>query len=170
MSKSEHKYFLSLYTPIHENFEKFCRARAYGRMDPEDLMNDTLLIAYQKISQLKSKESFLSYLFSIAIRLLANNKKKKKEELFFANDTFHSIPDKNMQTDIDIDVYFLYQALTLLPTYQREAIILFEISGFNLKEVSQIQHASLSAVKQRLKRGREKLKRILTHSFENKLT
>ena len=52
---------------------------------------------------------------------------------------------------------FLHQALALLPDAQREAVILFEISGFNLKEVAEIQEASLSAVKQRLKRGRERL-------------
>ena len=48
----------------------------------------------------------------------------------------------------------LYKALNTLPTNQKEALILFEISGFSIKEVCEIQKSSESAVKQRLKRGR----------------
>ena len=47
-------------------------------------------------------------------------------------------------------------------------LILFEISGFSIKEVAGLQAASISAVKQRLKRGREKLTEILTFESEYK--
>jgi DNA-directed RNA polymerase specialized sigma24 family protein len=57
----------------------------------------------------------------------------------------------------------LYEALAQLPHEQRESIILFEISGFSIQEITVIQNASESAVKQRLKRGREKLMEILTY-------
>ena len=82
MKKSKQDIFLELYKPVHERFERFCRARVYGDMDYKDLMNDTLLVAYQKFESLKSKEAFLSFLFGISIRLLANNNKKKKAEIF----------------------------------------------------------------------------------------
>jgi len=62
----------------------------------------------------------------------------------------------------------LHRALALLPEAQREALILFEISGFSIKEVAGLQAASISAVKQRLKRGREKLTEILTFESEYK--
>jgi RNA polymerase sigma-70 factor (ECF subfamily) len=52
---------------------------------------------------------------------------------------------------------------------QREAIILFEIAGFSIKEIVVIQNASESAVKQRLKRGREKLVEILTYESSLKM-
>jgi RNA polymerase sigma-70 factor (ECF subfamily) len=58
-------------------------------------------------------------------------------------------------------VRLLYEALQKLPEEQREAIILFEISGFSLKEVQQIQGAGLSAVKSRIVRGKKKLARLL---------
>jgi RNA polymerase sigma-70 factor (ECF subfamily) len=60
-------------------------------------------------------------------------------------------------------VHFLHVALAQLVDEQREAIILFEISGFSIKEIVEIQASSESAVKQRLKRGREKLVEILTY-------
>ena len=56
--------FLRLYEPIHDRFERFCRARVYGDMEFRDLMNETLLVAFEKFDTLKSKDAFLSFLFS----------------------------------------------------------------------------------------------------------
>ncbi len=168
MSKKQHAYFMKLYEPVHARFERFCRARVYGRMDYEDLMNETLLVAYQKLDTLKSEAAFLSFLFSIAVRILANDNRKKKEELEVSEHALKAFPDVNANSDIDTDVTFLHQALNCLPEAQKEAIILFEIAGFNLKEISEIQEATLSAVKQRLKRGRESLTEILTKVQEYK--
>ena len=58
--------------------------------------------------------------------------------------------------------------MSLLPEEQKEAVILFEISGFSIKEICEIQQAGESAVKQRLKRGRQKLTEILTFESEFK--
>jgi RNA polymerase sigma-70 factor (ECF subfamily) len=127
-----------------------------------------LVVAFQKVDTLRSEASFLSFLFSISVRLLANNKRKKKEEVGFSTEFLASFPDQNAQTDLDADVSFLHEALLCLPEEQREAIILFEISGFNLKEISDMQEVSLSAVKQRLRRGRIKLTEVLTFVSQTK--
>ena len=78
MAKSNQEQFLELYQPVHAQFERFCRARAFGDMPYQDLMNDTLLIGYQKMGHLKSDKAFLSYLIGIAIRVLSNAKRKLK--------------------------------------------------------------------------------------------
>lgn len=78
MTKQEE--FLALYEPVHERFERFCRARVYGNLDYRDLMNDTLIVAYTKIDELKSNDAFVYFLFGIAVRILSNNKRKKHEE------------------------------------------------------------------------------------------
>ncbi len=162
MNKSKQDKFLALYEPVHDRFERFCRARAYGDMDYNDLMNETLLVAYQKIDSLKSESSFLSFLFGISVRLLANNNRKMKESSYEENEQVYGYVDFKNQTETDAEVYLLHQTLAQLPTDQREAIILFEISGFSIKEIAKIQEASESAIKQRLKRGREKLTELLT--------
>jgi RNA polymerase sigma-70 factor (ECF subfamily) len=167
MVKAKQEHFLSLYEPIHDRFERFCRARVYGNMEYQDLMNDTLLIAFQKFETLKSDKAFLSFLFGISVRILANNNKKKKEVGLIEVDQIFSLPDLNNDSSKDAEVHFLYQALAKLNDEQRESIILFEISGFSIKEISEIQSVSESAVKQRLKRGREQLLSIL--NFESTL-
>lgn len=162
MNKKQ-KDFLTLYEPIHDRFERFCRARVYGDMDFRDLINETLLKAYQKFDELRSKEAFLSFLFSISVRILANNKRKLKED----SDQFETkssvLFDVNSNTESSAEIYFLHKALAQLSEDQRESIILFEISGFSIKEIAKIQSTTESSVKQRLRRGRMKLKEILTY-------
>ena len=160
--KEKQEKFLQLYEPIHDRFERFCRARAYGGIDYQDLINDTLLVAFEKLDTLKSEKAFLSFLFSISVRILSN-KNKKKKETSLNESTEYSLQDLNAKTEHSTEVYFLYQALSQLPDVQKEAIILFEISGFSIKDIVEIQSASESAVKQRLKRGREKLFEILNY-------
>lgn len=162
MNKRKQKEFLNLYEPIHDRFERFCRARVYGDMDYRDLMNETLLRAYQKFDELRAKEAFLSFLFSISVRILANNKRKRKENTDEFERKAMLAVSENSRTDQNADVYFLHKALAQLPDEQRECIILFEISGFSIKEIVEIQNTTESAVKQRLRRGRIRLKELLT--------
>lgn len=165
--ETQQEHFLKLYKPIHDRFERFCRVRVYGNMDYEDLMNDTLLIAYQKLNTLKSEAAFFSFLVGISIRVLANHHKKKKEDSLGEFDHLN-INDVNANASRDAEISMLYQALSLLPDAQRECIILFEISGFSIKEIMEIQQAKESAIKQRLKRARASLKEILSHNLTTK--
>jgi RNA polymerase sigma factor (sigma-70 family) len=49
-------------------------------------------------------------------------------------------------------------ALATLEPAQREAIVLFELHGYSIEEIAEIQRASVAAVKSRLTRGRDRLR------------
>lgn len=166
MSKEKQKEFLTLYKPIHDSFERFCRARAYSEMPYADLMNESLLLAYQKLDQFNKSASFLSFLIGISIRLLANSRKKKRTERIPDQQLFMNFPDPSGQFDKQFDVELLHKALAHLPQLQREAIILFEINGFQIKEIMNIQHSTEASVKQRLSRGRKALKQIISKELD----
>ena len=151
MNNKKQKKFLTLYEPVHERFERFCRVRVYGQMEFRDLMNDTLVIAFQKFQELKSEKAFLSFLFGISIRVLSNANKKKREVDYIDDTTLLNIPSDN-RADSDAEIYMLYQALAKLPEEQKESIILFELTGFLIKEIAALHQVSESAVKQRLVR------------------
>ena len=161
MSSLKQKKFLELYKPIHDRFERFCRARAYADMPYEDLINETLLIAYQKMNEIKKQTSFLSYLIGISIRILANSRKKHKALISEDEFVLKNFQDPENLIEKQFEVEMLHQALAMLPDQQRESLILFEIVGFSIKEIMDLQNSSESAVKQRLARGRKGLYNIL---------
>jgi RNA polymerase sigma-70 factor, ECF subfamily len=59
----------------------------------------------------------------------------------------------------DLDV--LLASLDRLPLREREAIVLFEISGLSIKEIQAIQGGTISGVKSRMGRARRKLRRLV---------
>lgn len=159
MSQTKKAAFMELYTPVHDRFERFCRARVYGDTDFKDLMHDTIVIAFEKFDKLEDPKAFLHFLFGISIRVLANT--NRKQRLIHVTDEDQLIPDESARADRNEDVHLLYQALSKLPEEQREALVLFEISGFAIAEIAELQNAGISAVKQRLARGRKALSELL---------
>jgi RNA polymerase sigma-70 factor (ECF subfamily) len=136
-------------------------------MEYGDLINETLLVAFEKLDTLKSKDAFLGFLFGISVRILSNNNKKMRERPLNTNDNLSETMSSTNKTELDTEIHFLYKALSELSENQRECLILFEISGFKIKEIAKIQNASEDAIKQRLKRGRKQLSEIM--AFESEL-
>lgn len=165
MAMLKQKQFLKLYQPVHKRFEKFCRARAFGDMPYKDLMNETLLIAFSKIKKLNNEDAFLSFLIGIAIRVLSNSKRKQKP-LSTEDFEFDNYADPTGSIERKFEIEMLYKALATLPVKQREALILFEITGYSIKEIMQIQKSGSSAVKQRLSRGRKELAKVVKRYME----
>jgi RNA polymerase sigma-70 factor (ECF subfamily) len=158
--------FLTLYEPVHQSFERFCKARSYGQMPFKDLMQETLLIAYTKFEHLKEPDKFLYYLFGIATRILSNQRKKVQYEALTEMQSARAIiqpaADRRAETEQ------LYKALSMLPIEQREALILYEIIGFSIKEIAGFQQKSEEAIRQQLSRGRKKLLSLLSPNTESK--
>ena len=167
MAENKKIAFMKLYEPVHEKFERFCKARVYGQLDYKDLMHDTIVIAYNKFETIKEPKAFLHFLFGVAIRILSNNSKKKSLDY---KENLHQLECiTNEKTDIErtIELEHLKIALSRLPEDQRETLLLFEIVGFSIKEISHLQQIGESAVKQRLSRGRQNLVQILSPKSTN---
>jgi RNA polymerase sigma-70 factor (ECF subfamily) len=60
------------------------------------------------------------------------------------------------------------QAVAALPPLQREVLILAEYEGMTLEEITRITGTDVAAVKSRLHRGRENLRRMLASLVETK--
>jgi RNA polymerase sigma-70 factor, ECF subfamily len=179
MTDRQHQ-FLSAFEPIRPNLERFVRAMARRwNDDPEaaqDLLADTI----------RQPEALLSFCFTIATRLHRKHRANAaryarldeqkleygstarayahygddSQDVHASHGTYslHSEAEPLYETD---DIARLYQALERLPDKQREAVIMFEILGFSMKEIQAAQGGTLIAVKVRVSRGRSELARIL---------
>lgn len=161
MEDIKQKDFLALYEPIHDSFIRFCAAKSYKIIELDDLVNESILNAYGNFENLRDPKAFLSFMFSIANNII-KNALRRKNTLVFQYEIDQRIEDKSCaKNDEKYDIEILYKALHSLPELQKEAIILFEINGFSIQEIAEMQQSGISSVKQRLKRGREKLAQIL---------
>lgn len=159
------KKFLKHFEPVRADLSRFCSALTRNSFDTKDLVNETLLSAFENFDNIKDKSSFKSYLFTTASRIYKRGKIKQKR-MDYKDDLAE--PEGTNNTEVNEDVNFLYECMDKLPEEQKEALILFEINGMKIKEISEIQSASESAVKSRLARGREKLKEIVEEELKVK--
>jgi RNA polymerase sigma-70 factor (ECF subfamily) len=158
MELTKQERFMQVYEPVHERFERFCKTRANAEFPFKDIMHDTLVVAFEKFDELKSKEAFLHFLFGTAVRILANHRKKKRPEyLDQLNAKYEHVHNESSLIEKQFEINDLYACLKELDQVTSECIILFEISGFSIKEIMGIQNLSEATVKQRLSRGRKQL-------------
>jgi RNA polymerase sigma-70 factor (ECF subfamily) len=161
------KRFMELYEPVHGSFERFCKARSFGVCDFNDLMHDTLVIAFEQFDSLTHRAAFLAFLFGIANKVHANFRRKHKPVSFSDMKGVENTQDQSFSIDKKFQHDELYAALNKLTSEYRTCIILFEIAGFSLKETAEIQECTVEAVKQRLSRGRKMLKEVLSEKTTN---
>jgi RNA polymerase sigma-70 factor (ECF subfamily) len=69
---------------------------------------------------------------------------------------------KGTSAETLLDVQALYRALNRLPEKQRNAVVLFEINGFSVREIAGMQASTEASVKMKLSRGRKRLRELLT--------
>jgi RNA polymerase sigma-70 factor, ECF subfamily len=146
---------------IYPRLWRFALALTKDEDDAKDLVSETVLAAYERFDSVRDEKAFLSFLFTIATRVHRHKERRARWFGAFDQDTAAKMPSGMQSPEIDAEVALLLQAMKKLPTKQRETVSLFEISGFSLDEIREIQGGSLSGVKSRLKRGREALAELL---------
>jgi RNA polymerase sigma-70 factor (ECF subfamily) len=153
--------FLLLLGPVYQRFENFVFAMTRDGEEARDLVAETLLRAYESFDRLKSREAFLSYLFSIASREAGRRRRRARWFGGWSQEAAEMLEWGGTPPDVGHDVELLYRALATLPHQQREAVVLFEIAGLSLREIQEIQGGTLSGVKVRIHRGRRRLAGLL---------
>jgi RNA polymerase sigma-70 factor (ECF subfamily) len=153
--------FLRLLLPLRDRLARYARAVSRRREEADDLVSDTILAALEGFDRLRNREAFAGYLFRIASRLQKRRRWRSKLFGAFDEDRAGAIASSSASPETTADVVLLHRALGELPAAQREAVVLFEISGLSLEEIRAIQGGSISAVKSRVSRGRQELARLL---------
>jgi RNA polymerase sigma-70 factor (ECF subfamily) len=155
--------FMELYAPVHGRLVRYIQTIVWNREDAKDIVSETLLKAYENFESVRLPESFIFYLFTIARRLA--HKMERRNRWWGLYDHTHSekMADPHNNADSRTEMNEFKRALNRLPQKQREAIILFEISGFSLAEIQKLQGGSISGVKSRLLRARNELGKMLEY-------
>ena len=155
------KEFLEFYNPIHDPFSRFCRAISGNIDDSKDLIQDSILNVLESFDKIRDISAFKSYIFSVASNLNKMKHRKNKFKAHFNNQEMNQIIDSTQNPEYMADFNIIYEKILSLPQKMSETIILYHISDLSLKEIQKIQGGSLSGVKLRLKRGREKVLKLL---------
>ncbi len=153
--------FVRLLDGVRGRLSAYCRAMTRNADDAEDLASETIVTAYERLDDLRNDTAFVSWIFTIATRLNSRRQRRAKFFGLFDQERAEGIRYAGTAPDVSAEIRMLYDALGRLPAKQREAVVMFEISDLSLEEIREIQGGSLSGVKSRVTRGRERLAELL---------
>jgi len=161
--------FMQLYKPVQHRLSAYCRVVTGSDGKALDLIQETIATAFENFEKLRDAESFLFFLFGIARNFHLKQQRRWK---FFGNQT--QIKSANIEIASDsaemlYDVELMHKCIASLNAEQREVILMFHILGFSIKEIAENYTITEAAVKNRLVRGREKLRELLSDK-ESRMT
>ncbi|MDQ3338994.1 MAG: RNA polymerase sigma factor [Myxococcota bacterium] len=159
-----HQRLRRLLEPIHDRALGFARSVSRSRDDGDDLFQESLLRALDKLPSLREDGAFRGWLYRIIINLHRNRSRRafwKRLIPLVGNE----VGDNRAHDETLGSVERARIALEKLPADQREAIVLHDIEGWAVGEIADLEGVSMSAIKSRLSRGRERLRDIYGRRF-----
>jgi RNA polymerase sigma-70 factor, ECF subfamily len=140
----------------------------------EDIVQETFLQVYLKLSKLSNPAAFDNWLYKIAVNLsLESIRKRKKKEVLLEEEYIaiytKTAFDPNTPEDIAVNKDFqkklLQHVYSLTPQYAA-VLVLFYYNDFSIKQIAEITNSPENTVKTRLHRARKNLEEILGNSNE----
>jgi len=149
-----------IWREYHAHLHRFIQRRVHDRSIAEDILQDVFVKIQSRIITLKEEKKIQSWIFQITRNAIIDHFRviKKTSEL---PETLAS-PEKDLSDKARQElVHCLLPMIQSLPELYRKTLLLSEIESVSQKEVAQKLSLSLSAVKSRIQRGRERLKKLL---------
>lgn len=155
-------------TLLYEDAKDIAYNKAYSILnnhhDAEDIAEDSVLRAIEKIDTIKKPSEFPAW-----IRRVAENKAKdyiKKDKPTYMGEDFEYttndlnsnqkvLPEKMADSQENIDLY--KKLISKLTDDQRNALVLNRIEGYKTREIAEMLGCSENTIKSRIHQGEKKL-------------
>jgi len=130
--------------------------------EAEDAVQDTFIRAYRALPAYRPDGYFSSWIYRITLNECRRRLRGRKFQLpLEAAEMVPRGPDPQARVLLDERRTLVRQALYVLPEHYRIVMLLFYFDDMSVDQISRTISVSVSAVKVRLHRGRERLSRRL---------
>lgn len=157
--------FAEIYRRYQHVVYRFGCAMTGSESAAEDITQETFVALFQELRRYDpERASFTTYLYGIVRNL--SRERVRRERRFLSLDVLRAdsretvdrnTPNRNLE-DAQLSAQ-IKQALRKLPPHYRELIILCDLHGVSYAEAGAITRVSTAAVRSRLHRGRQLLRR-----------
>ena len=142
---------------------RYARALVGDRYAADDLVQDTLERAWNKLHLWRPGSDMRAWLFSIMHNVFVNQVRSRRHEVEVRIEELPRVAVRATQGQ-NLEVADVDRALRALPAEQREVVLLVSIEDLTYEEVSRALDIPIGTVMSRLSRGRERLRQIMSGS------
>lgn len=165
--KGDEKAFTELIISVEVSLYKIARTRLRNEEDIKEVIQDTIIQAFKSLKKLKKPEYFKTWIIKILINNCNKiyNKNKKVNEIEYNDYIANDLSYNHIETiDSSMDFDFMIRDLN---NDERLTLILFYSEKLTIKEIAKILKVSESAIKNRLSRARNKIKKEIEGGIYN---
>ncbi len=159
--------FAELLKPHHEYLARFCNRLCRSDDDGQDLYQQAILKALVKLDSLRNRRRFRQWLSSIVVNEHRSQCRRQRLRQLIGlsprpgRSTNSPSAGESAVDPPDPDrAIRLRQCLQRLTPAKREAVVLFEVEGYSIGEIAEIQRISVTAAKTRVSRARRELQTL----------
>jgi RNA polymerase sigma-70 factor (ECF subfamily) len=144
--------FTALMNAYVPHLYKTAKAILMNDEDAADAMQETILTCWEKLATLKEDRYFKTWVTKIIINECYNLMRGRKGVTYV--DEIPEIPDDREESNLEWK-----EALAILSEEYRLVVVLYYVQGFRTKEIGRLLGMSDAAVRTRLTRAREQLRK-----------
>jgi RNA polymerase sigma-70 factor (ECF subfamily) len=162
MNRMNRDLFWKLTEPEQLRARAFCRRLAGGPEDGDDLFQDALVAALRKFESLRDTSAFRAWLYRIIVNTFHNRIRQPWwKKLTQLSDEVEERLAGDDPTPRHAARRTLARAFREVSAEDRALVLLFELEGWTVAELSGLYARSEAAIKMRLSRTRRKMRETL---------
>ncbi|WP_153127422.1 RNA polymerase sigma factor SigW [Peribacillus tepidiphilus] len=154
---------------------QLCFRMLGNRHEAEDMAQEAFVRAYVNIHSFNTQMKFSTWLYRIATNLCIDRIRKKKPDYYLdaeiagtdGLDMYSQVAADTQKPEDEVESLELQETIQReilkLPEKYRSVIVLKYIEELSLKEISEILDMPIGTIKTRIHRGREALRKQLSH-------
>lgn len=132
-----------------------------NRTEADDLVQETMIRAWNNLSSFQEGTNFKAWLFTILRNHFYNGLRKLKHQNDYVKSVDHSQFVVQASQDKTLEFNDVMEKLGELPEDQREALILVSLENLSYEDVAAICDCPIGTVKSRVNRARARLEALL---------
>jgi RNA polymerase sigma-70 factor (ECF subfamily) len=154
---------LGAWQELRARLQPYVARRVASASDADDVLQEVLVRMHRGLGQLRGQERFGSWVFRIAEHAIIDNARMRARHPVMASSSDDPIADRfEGSSEDDALLPALTECVALfvarLPSPYREAVTLTELEGLSQRDAAELLGVSLSGLKSRVQRGRQKMR------------
>ncbi len=157
------------YRELEARLRPFVARRVSAASEVDDVLQDVFLRMQRSLSELRDEERFGPWVYQVARSAIAEHHRTRARHPLAAGDPPESVdpgePEDDGAVAREVATY-LAPFIAMLPSPYREALTLTELEGTTQRDAAEMMDVSVSGMKSRVQRGRERLRKLLEDCCE----
>jgi RNA polymerase sigma-70 factor, ECF subfamily len=168
--RGDEEAFATLFQSHRRRVYSVCLSMTRDASEAEDLTQEAFLQVFRKVRTFRGDSAFSTWLYRLAVNTVLMKRRRHKSPPMLSLDApvssdspspRHELGRRDPNLWCAIDRISLHRAIEALPSGYRKIFGLYEVHGYQHREIAELLHCSINTSKSQLHHARLKMRRLL---------